>query len=85
MPAIEIKTVIIRGGKDFKKFGDPYEYCLSAFIDGDCAMIYGLVGKFSFKDYTQVKAEFAKIGVFKAKWERHRVGTIKEVNFNKGE
>lgn len=83
MPAIEIKTVVIRGGKDFTKFGDPYEYCLSAFIDGNTATIYGLVGKFSFKDYIQVKREFAKICVFNAKWERYRGGRIKEVNYNK--
>lgn len=44
---------------------------------------FWIVGKFSFKDYIQVKREFAKIGVFNAKWERYRGGRIKEVNYNK--
>lgn len=84
MNCLQIKTVIIRGGDNFKRFGDPFDYSLSAYLDGDTALIYGLCGKFSIKDYRQVKEQFAKIGIYKAKWERYQSSRIKEVRIDKG-
>lgn len=79
MVHVEHKTLIIRGGVSFQKYGDPYDYCLSVFIDGDHAHIFGLCGKFSFKDYRDVKNALTSLGIAKAHWERKKNSLTKFV------
>jgi hypothetical protein len=76
---VEHKTLIIRGGASFNVYGDPYDYCLSVFIDGTHAHIFGLCGKFSHKDYQDVKNALISLGITKAHWERKKGSLTKLV------
>lgn len=76
---IEPKLLVVRGGKDFKEYGDPYDFCLSIFVDGDSARIFALHGKFNFKDFADIKKQLLSMGITKAHWERIKNKLKKEV------
>lgn len=78
---IEPKLLIIRGGDGFKEYGDLYDFCLSVFIDGDNAHIFGLCGKFRWSDYSEIREKLLSMGVKKAHWERKKNGKTKTVEW----
>lgn len=76
---IESKILTIRGGVSFNVYGDPYDYCLSVFVDGEEAHMFGLCGKFTRKDYIEIKAALIALGITKALWERKKGSQTKLV------
>lgn len=78
---IESKLLTIRGGDDFKKYGDPYDFCLSLFVDGNDAYIFGLCGKFRWSDYAEIREKLLSMGITKAHWERKKNGKTKIVEW----
>ena len=75
----EPKIYSVRGGVNFKEYGDPYDFCLQVFIDGDSAYIYGLCGKFTHRDYSQIRKHLISIGIKTVHWERKKSDGDKKI------
>lgn len=61
---------VIRAGKSFKSFGDPFEFSATVIIKDDEAFIIGASGKFSRETFKEIKKALLNLGVKKAHWER---------------
>ena len=73
------KVYVVRGGVNFKKFGDPYEFTMIVETHGDTAYITALSGKLGGSFLTEIKKELRALGFKKARWDRYKGDTIKEV------
>jgi|GEM_PF-3964751 len=69
----ELKQLIIRGGVNFKEFGDVYDWSLTVSLFKATAYIYNFAGKkeaFRKSDYIEIYDYLVSIGITEAHWER---------------
>lgn len=77
---IEPKILVIRGGKDFRNYGDHFDFVVSVYIEGDIARIFGLCGKFTYNDFINIKKQLTSIYEIKTiSWERKKKNRTKNV------
>lgn len=78
--SVEPQTFTIRGGSEHHKFGDPYEYVVTAVKNGEHSIRFiGLVKRkkdgdendhLSITEMKMIRKYFHSIGIFHAEWER---------------
>ena len=83
---IEPKILILRGGKNFKKLDDPFEFVATINISNGIAQIQGALGQLPTADVRVFFNSLKKLGVHKVIWERLRSKQIKtiEIDITKG-
>jgi len=72
-------VLVVRGGPDFKKFGDPYEFSMIIEVEGTHVEISALSGKFSTESFSELKKRLKELGFKTASWERRKNDKIKKV------
>lgn len=82
MISTETKLIIMRGGFEHKKFGDPYEFCLSVFVTGDEAKIFALAGIFNIKYAAEIRKHLLEMGIKTVTWERRKQNRTKIVSMD---
>jgi hypothetical protein len=75
---------IIRGGPDYRKFGDPFTFSCVVLRrkDSTHALIMGLSGSLDRNPklaYRAIKAALNAHGILTVDWERKKLGRVKQV------
>lgn len=72
---VEWLTGVIRGGRDFKEHGDPYEFACTFIARGDTAEVIGLSGNLlptPIAAYRAIRTALEAHGIKNAFWDRAR-------------
>lgn len=67
---IEWVVGVLRGGSEFEKHGDKYEFSCSLIRRGDTVEIIGASGKLTIAAYRAIRDELERQGIKKAIWDR---------------
>ena len=80
---IDTKSYIIRGGKEFKTFGDKYSFSLVFLLDGSTAHIKSLCRNGDVNldrvEYSEVNDGLKFMGITHMRYDRYKNGKIKYV------
>lgn len=77
---LEWTSGVIRAGREFEKYGDPYEFACTVLRIGDTAYIFGAAGEFSRKTYEAIREELKSHGIAHVEWSRLQQGRTKKVS-----
>ena len=70
---IEFTSGVLRGGKDYKKIGDPYEYSASVLIlSGKKLVVQGMAGKITPDIRNDIRNLLKTLGLKEIVWERYK-------------
>lgn len=78
MISFEYRTGVIRGGRDHKKHGDPYEWSCTLVVQDGTAEIIGLAGKRFSKDDHDAIIEWCKQAGYKRLFYDRVVDGVKQ-------
>jgi hypothetical protein len=79
---IEWTTGILRMGRKFDKWGDPYEFACSCIREGDTLIFCGAAAECSMSivsERQRIRELLAPMGITKVRWTRRKDGKVKEV------
>lgn len=79
---IELKdhVLVVRGGEEFKEWGDPYEFVCIVEAKGETAYVTALAGKIPQGFLGEITERLMALGFKRARWERIKSGKIKKVD-----
>ena len=75
----EVTGLMIIGGPEFNKLGDPYAFSVLAKIQGESVYFTRMAGSFTKKDFNDIQQYFNSLGIYDAHWIRIKGNKTKKV------
>ncbi len=79
---LEPKVIILRAGKEFFKFGDPFEFVATITIENGIAHVQAALGQLPSYDLQSFFDSLRDMGVTKIVWERFKGMKTKILEFD---
>ena len=79
---IEWTTGILRMGRKFDVWGDPYEFACTVIREGDTVTFMGAAAECSMSivsERKRIRALLEPMGIAKVRWTRRKAGNVKEI------
>jgi len=80
--SLETKVIILRAGKEFIKFGDPFEFVATITIENGIAHVQAALGQLPSYDLQNFFNFLRDLGVTKIIWERIKGVKTKILEFD---